>query len=82
MNPHRNQPPYIKTPPAAAPPESLEDRIAAIRSEIEAIIEERAQQVLDENPGQPLAVIKMMLGASAPDCLCSQYLLLDRQNRA
>ena len=56
-----------RTPP-------LEDRIRQIRTDIDAIIDARAQAVARESPGVPLGVIRNLLTARAPACPCSQYL--------
>jgi hypothetical protein len=57
----------------------LEQRINAIRTEINAIIEARAEAVAKESPGVPSGVIRNLLTARAPACPCAQYLELQRQ---
>lgn len=57
----------------------LEQRINAIRIEINAIIEARAEAVAKESPGVPPGVIRNLLTARAPACPCAQYLELQRQ---
>jgi hypothetical protein len=57
----------------------LEQRINAIRTEINAIIEARAEAVAKESPGVPAGVIRNLLTARAPACPCAQYLELQRQ---
>ncbi|MBA7464861.1 hypothetical protein ES703_06670 [subsurface metagenome] len=56
--------------------ENLEERIGQLRSEINALIEARAQAVADDSPGVPVGVIRNMLIARAPTCPCTQYLEL------
>ena len=56
-----------RTPP-------LEERIARIRADIEAIIDARAEAVAKDNPGVPTGVIRNLLTARAPACPCAQYL--------
>jgi hypothetical protein len=57
----------------------LEQRINVIRTEINAIIEARAEAVAKESPGVPAGVIRNLLTARAPACPCAQYLELQRQ---
>lgn len=52
----------------------LEERIARIRADIEAIIDARAEAVAKDNPGVPTGVIRNLLTARAPACPCAQYL--------
>lgn len=56
----------------------LEQRIEAIRAEINAIIDERVDAVSKESPGVPAEVIRNLLTARAPACPCAQYLELNR----
>jgi hypothetical protein len=58
--------------------DNLEERIEAIRAEVNAIIEARAEAVAKENPGVPAGVIRNLLTARAPACLCAQYIELKR----
>lgn len=60
--------------PASAP--TLEQRIRRVRSDIDALIDARAQAVGRESPGVPIGVIRNMLTARAPACPCTQYLEL------
>lgn len=60
--------------PANAP--TLEQRIKQVRSDIDALIDARAQAVARESPGVPIGVIRNMLTARAPTCPCMQYLEL------
>ena len=60
--------------PKVTHPAPLEDRIKQIRSDIEAIIDARAEAVTKENPGVPTGVIRNLLTARAPACPCAQYL--------
>jgi hypothetical protein len=56
-----------RTPP-------LDERIRQIRTEIDTIIEARAEAVARQSPGVPVAVIRNLLTAHAPACRCAQYL--------
>jgi hypothetical protein len=56
------------------PTPSLEQRIKQVRTDIDAIIDARAQVVAKESPGVPLGVIRNLLTARAPACPCAQYL--------
>lgn len=55
----------------------LEDRIKQVRADIEAIIDTHVEQVAKESPGVPPGVIRNLLTARAPACLCAQYLELN-----
>jgi hypothetical protein len=58
---------------------TLEERIKDLRTEIEAIIEARVDDVADASPGVPRGVIRNLLTARAPACACAQYLELSGQ---
>jgi hypothetical protein len=58
---------------------TIEERIKHIRAEIEAIIDARVEIVAEESPGVPKGVIRNLLTARAPGCLCAQYLELERK---
>jgi len=62
--------------PTAVP--TLEDRVTQIRSEIDAIVDARAEAVARQSPGVPLGVIRNLLTARAGVCRCAQYLELVR----
>jgi hypothetical protein len=58
-----------------------------IRSEIDAIVDARAEAVAKQSPGVPLGVIRNLLTARAGACRCAQYLEMagddtDREERA
>jgi hypothetical protein len=53
---------------------TLKDRVRQIRSEIDAIVDERAEAVARQNPGVPIGVIRNLLTARAGACRCEQYL--------
>jgi len=57
---------------------TLEERIRAIRTEIEAIVDAQAELVAKDNPGVPTKVVRNLLTARAPACPCAQYLELNR----
>jgi hypothetical protein len=58
---------------------TLEERIKDIRTEIEAVIEDRVDAVARSSPGVPRGVIRNLLTARAPACACAQYLELNRE---
>lgn len=58
---------------------NLEERIKAIRAEVNAFVEARAAAVAKESPGVPIGVIRNLLTARAPACACAQYLELNRE---
>jgi hypothetical protein len=71
----------------STPAPTLEDRVKQIRSEIDAIVDARAEAVAKQSPGVPLGVIRNLLTARAGVCRCAQYLEMtgegtDRQARA
>lgn len=63
--------------PTATP--TLEERVRQIRSEIDAIVDARADAVAKQSPGVPLGVIRNLLTARAGVCRCAQYLDLARE---
>jgi hypothetical protein len=60
---------------------SLEDRIQQLRADIEAIISAKVEAIAKESPGVPIGVIRNLLTARAPACLCVQYLELNGEGR-
>ena len=56
----------------------LQERIAALRDEIDAVITSRVSAIARDSPGVPLAVIRNLVSARAPECRCEQYLELRR----
>ena len=73
--PQRQSAPLPQSAPAAVPP-SIEDRIREIRADIEAMIDARAEAMTKECPGVPAIVLRNLLVARAPGCLCSQILAI------
>lgn len=68
-----------KPKPMSTPRTPLDERIRQIRSDIDSIIEARAEAVAKHSPGVPVAVIRNLLTAHAPACRCAQYLdILDK----
>lgn len=57
-------------------PTRLEDRIEELRTEIDAIIDERVARIATQSPGVPSGVIRNLLTARAPSCRCAQYIQL------
>lgn len=60
----------------AKPPVSIEDRINALRAEIDAFIDERVTKEAKECPGVPVGVLRNLLTARAGECQCKAYLNL------
>jgi hypothetical protein len=58
---------------------TLEDRIKALRADIDALIDARVEAVAKDSPGVPKGVIRNLLTARAPACPCAQYLGLSRE---
>ncbi|WP_420971524.1 hypothetical protein [Bradyrhizobium sp. B120] len=58
----------------------LEERIQAIRAEIDAFIDARAEAVAKTCPGVPLAVIRNSIARMG--CQCSTYLELNASELA
>jgi hypothetical protein len=56
---------------------TLEDRIIALRADVDAIIDARVEAVAKESPGVPRGVIRGLLTARAAGCRCTQYLELN-----
>ncbi|ULK99332.1 hypothetical protein [Bradyrhizobium sp. I71] len=54
----------------------IEDRIEELRAEIDGIIDARVARIASESPGVPAGVIRNLLTARAPSCLCAQYIEL------
>ena len=53
---------------------SLEDRIKALRAEIDSFIDRRTTQMKKQCPGVPEGVLRNLLVARAPGCQCSAFL--------
>jgi hypothetical protein len=52
----------------------LEDRITALRAEIDAFIDARAEAMAKESPGVPLLVIRNLITAKGGYCHCEQFI--------
>jgi hypothetical protein len=61
------------------PPQSLADRIAAVRAEIETYIDQRVEAERIANPGIPTGVIRNLLTARSGGCQCEAYLSLVKE---
>jgi hypothetical protein len=61
--------------PALRPLPNLPERIAAIRSEIDGMIDQMAAAEAKRTPGVPEVVIRQMLTARGGQCQCRQYLI-------
>jgi hypothetical protein len=58
----------------------LEDRIRALRSEIDAVIDAKVTQEVAAHPNVSADVLRNILINRAPECPCRQYLRLLEQN--
>jgi hypothetical protein len=58
----------------------LEDRIRALRFEIDAVIDAKVAQETATHPNVSADVLRNILTNRAPDCPCRQYLRLLEQN--
>jgi len=54
--------------------QTLNERIAALRAEAEAFLDEKAAQLARETPGVPVGVLRNLIAARAPGCSCLQVL--------
>ena len=61
---------------------SLEDRIRALRAEIDTFIDTKVAEELRANPGASADVLRNILTNRAGDCQCRAYLRLQEQSRA
>lgn len=56
----------------------LPERIAALRAEIDALLDERAEEVAKTCPGVPVGVVRQSIVARySSDCQCRQVRALD-----
>lgn len=62
--------------------QQLNERIAALRLELEAFIDAKAETVKAQTPGVPLTVIRGLITARAGNCECRQYLQIKEQDDA
>jgi hypothetical protein len=63
--------------------QSTEDRIIAIRAEIDAFIDEKAAEELKLlGPGVPLQIVRDILTARGGRCQCAQYLEIAAKDKA
>ncbi|WP_407153920.1 hypothetical protein [Bradyrhizobium sp. STM 3557] len=53
---------------------TLLERITAIRDEVHAFIDAKAEEMKAENPGIPVGVLRNMLTAGSGGCQCRAYL--------
>ncbi len=53
---------------------SLEDRIEALRAEIDLFVDKRTAQIKKQCPGVPDDVLRNLLVARAPSCQCAAFL--------
>lgn len=57
--------------------QSLQSRIAAIRAEIDALIDKKVTEAAKASPGIPTGVLRNLITNRAPDCQCRQYAVLE-----
>ena len=62
------------TRPLTTPPPSLPERIAALRAEIDSVIDQLAADEAKRCPGVPEVVIRQMITKSS-QCQCRSYLI-------
>jgi hypothetical protein len=65
--------PALRAPPT--PQLSLAERISALRSEIDSVIDDMAAKEKENCPGVPLVSIRQMLTARGGQCQCRQFLI-------
>jgi hypothetical protein len=53
---------------------ALHERITALRAEVDAFIDEKAEEMKAQNPGIPVGVLRNMLTARSGGCQCRAYL--------
>jgi hypothetical protein len=58
----------------------LDDRIRALRAEIDGIIIARADELAEAHPNIPTDVLRNILRNRAGDCQCRAYLRLQEQS--
>jgi hypothetical protein len=61
-------------------PEPLEDRILALRAEIEAMIDAKVIELKKTCEGVPIQVLRNLISNRAPNCPCAQALDLLRSD--
>jgi hypothetical protein len=57
--------------------QSLQNRINAIRAEIDALIDKKVSEVAKASPGIPAGVLRNLITNRAPECQCRQYAVLE-----
>lgn len=70
--------PALRAPPMPQP--NLSDRIAALRAEIDLLIDQAAADTAV--PGVPLQVTRNLITAQGGSCHCRQYLILESERLA
>jgi hypothetical protein len=60
----------------------LDERVTALRQELDALIDERAAAVAADCPGVPLGVIRNILTRRSDGCQCAAYLELKAKDDA
>ena len=58
---------------------TIEDRIRALQSEIDALIDDRIAKEIAAHPNVSADVLRNIFTNRAPDCPCRQYLRLMEQ---
>ena len=61
---------------------TLLDRIAAMRAEIDKLIDDHVEQIAKATPGVPRQVLRGLLTNRAPGCQCQQAALLLAESKA
>ena len=57
--------------------QSLQTRINAIRTEIDALIDKKVAEAAKAAPGIPAGVLRNLITNRAPECQCRQYVVLE-----
>jgi hypothetical protein len=57
--------------------QSLQNRINAVRAEIDALIDKKVAEAVKTSPGIPAGVLRNLITNRAPECQCRQYAVLE-----
>lgn len=57
--------------------QSLQNRINAIRTEIDVLIDKKVAEAAEASPGIPAGVLRNLITNRAPECQCRQYAVLE-----
>jgi hypothetical protein len=54
--------------------QTIAERIIALRAEARAFLDTKAAELAQETPGVPVSVLRNLIAAPTPGCLCQQVL--------